>query len=69
MMASGGEGALASNFSIKGPGKKKNRHTHKEKFPRLAKAFLYRVAERNRNFYIFLSREVPSAATPPRALK
>ena len=42
----------------------------KDKFPRLAKAFLIRVAESNRNLnlYIFLC-EVPSAATPPRALQ
>ena len=39
-----------------------------DNFPRLAKAFLIRVAESNRNFYI-VSREVPSAATPPRALR
>ena len=29
----------------------------KEKFERLAKVFLMRVAESNRNFYMFLSRE------------
>ena len=37
-----------STFLIEGPGEKK-----KEKFPRLAKAFLLRVAESNQNFYIF----------------
>ena len=49
-----------SNFSIEGPGKKK-----KDKFPKLATAFLYRIAESNRSSYIFLSREVSSSATPP----
>ena len=55
---------IGSIFVIEGPGKKK-----KHKFPRLVKAFLIRVAESYRIFYIFLSREVPSAATPPRALQ
>ena len=55
-----------SNFLIEGPGKKRKKK--KEKFPRLAKAFLLRVAESNRNFYIFL-HEVPPAATPPRELQ
>ena len=36
-----------SNFLIEGPGKKRKKK--KEKFPRLAKAFLLRVAESNRN--------------------
>ena len=53
-------------LSIEGPRKKKKRK--KRKFPRLAKAFLLRVAESNRNFYIFL-HEVPPAATPPRELQ
>ena len=57
-----------SNFSIEGPRKKKKEKKN-EKFRRLAKAFLIPVAECNRQFYIFWSREVPSAATPPRALQ
>ena len=73
--------AYISNFSIEGPQweertKKKCVNIgfyfltkEKRNFPRLAKAFSIRVAERNRNLYIFLSREVPSAATPPRALQ
>ena len=40
------------NFSIEGPEKKRKK---KNKLPRLAKAFFIRVAESNRNFYIFLS--------------
>ena len=47
----------------------KKKKEKKEKFPTLTEAFLIRVAESNRSFYIFLSRKVLSAATPPRALQ
>ena len=40
-----------SRFLMQGPGGGK-----KDKFSRLGKAFLLRVAERNRNFYTFLSQ-------------
>ena len=45
-----------ANFQERGVGEKKK---EKEKFPRLAKAFLIRVAESNRNFYIFCPVKCP----------
>ena len=62
---------LSAFFTRGAPDKKK-----KGKFPRLAKAFLLRVAESNRNwnfyrvhFFVPSMHEVPFAATPPRELQ
>ena len=58
---------VLSIFLLEAPGRKRKKKN--ENFPRLAKAFLIRVAESYRFFYIFFPREVPSAAAPPRALQ